>query len=267
MSYKRIKELREKNFLSQDQLAEKLGVTLKTIQNWEQGDVSQPLPDLRSKIASLYFSGDMGALYDYFKDTDVGNENLAWDFSAENAILTHSIKDGSLMPIYEEPLRILFDKENSAAAGKALSCILGALRFNPIDCLSVLGEISALMQTSTTLRMGAELETISHDLLMRLEYISSTSSELSDNFRSEINAAVTHLKCSRLSNDISDRLMAHRHCFFVLSDNYKFLKDMPNYYYALSDLIIPLEGSLYDAPARKHLFYALLDIAKQLSHY
>ena len=63
---KKILELRKKNNLSQEKLAESIGVSRQTISNWELGETS---PDLKQ-------AGELSKILNISLDELVGNENI-----------------------------------------------------------------------------------------------------------------------------------------------------------------------------------------------
>lgn len=261
MDYSKFRTLRIGQNLTQLECSEKLGVDKKTVQNWEQGK-NAPTPALIPKIASLFFKSDMDALNAYFGDQDTP----ARDFSSEIAVLTQSLQSGNVSPALAEPLRWLLNADVDDAEIRALSAILGSLQCTPMDCTCILGELVAIVQAATTIRMGAETESLDRDLIRHLEHIKSNNNlHLPNERQREIEEIIVHIKNARLSDISFDRLIARRRCLYWLSDNYEILKNCRDCYYALSSTIIPLGGTPYVADARRHLFYALLPVAERLN--
>ena len=258
MDYTKIKALREKEHMTQGDLAKALDIQDRTVRNWENG-TSKPISFL-SKISDLFFGGNMDALNTYFSD-----ELENWDFSRENQMLNGALKSGTIAPVYAAPLRLLLDAEKKDAAGTALCSFLGALRHSPSlgDGL-FLSEIASMVQRATNLDSGAESEMLIHDLITRLLHL-GVNRNLSEDNRQKISEVIGALQDARFSNIETERVNALRRCFFHLYDCFGDLKDQPGYYEALSDIAIPLGGIAYSAKDRRHLFYSLFQTAIALS--
>ena len=142
MDYTKIKALREKEHMTQGDLAKALDIQDRTVRNWENG-TSKPISFL-SKISDLFFGGNMDALNTYFSD-DADTQK----FSVEESLLSQALESGTIAPIYAAPLRVLFDQEKNAAS-TALCSFLGALRHSPSlgDGL-FLSEIASMVQCAT----------------------------------------------------------------------------------------------------------------------
>jgi transcriptional regulator with XRE-family HTH domain len=83
----RLYELRKKNNLSQEELAEKLGVSRQAVSKWES---AQSIPDLE-KILQL--SRLFGVTTDYLLKDEIDNEELTIDNSSDTAIKRISIEE------------------------------------------------------------------------------------------------------------------------------------------------------------------------------
>ncbi|QQB99397.1 helix-turn-helix domain-containing protein [Streptococcus oralis] len=75
----RLKEIRQKEGLSQQALAKQIGVSYRTIQNWENG-VNQLKPEKAQQLAD-YFGVSVGYLLGF---TDINFKNISNDKSEEN---------------------------------------------------------------------------------------------------------------------------------------------------------------------------------------
>lgn len=270
MDFTKIKNLREEHHLTQNQLAEKLGVSDKSVRNWERGE-SEPKSYL-AEIATVFFSANMDALHAYFSDeADNGSGNVpidvadVWDCTEEERMLTHALESGTIQPVYAAPLRSLLDPEKKDAAGTALCSFLGVLRHSPsLGDDFLLGEMASMMQRATNFDFGAEAEMLIHDLITRLLHL-GVNRNLSEDNRQKISEVIGALQDARFSNIETERVNALRHCFFHLYDCFGDLKGQPGYYEALSDIAIPLGGIAYSAKDRRHLFYSLFQTATALS--
>ena len=76
----KILELRKKNNLSQEKLAESIGVSRQTISNWELGETS---PDLKQ-------AGELSKILNISLDELVGNENILLEKVTNTAIVPQS---------------------------------------------------------------------------------------------------------------------------------------------------------------------------------
>ncbi len=81
---KNILKLRKKQGLSQEQLAEKMGVTRQTISNWELGESS---PDLKqAKELSKIFNISLDKLVDNIEDVHSNNSNSGYEYISKTKI-------------------------------------------------------------------------------------------------------------------------------------------------------------------------------------
>ena len=262
MDFMRIKQLRTKKLLSQSEMAEQLGVNEKTIQHWEHGDTS-PHPNMQSKIADEFFDGNADKFRAYFGENEPLKSALDnWDFSAEDKMISQALENGRLLPIFASPLRQLFNIENAEAVGVATCSILGALRYTSSESSSILGELEALIHASSDIQINNETNMLLNDLILRLEHIKSI--ELAD-YRSEISDILISLQSLTSDHSPQDYLNTFHRCFFTLCNNSEILRNHPDYYYALSDILIPLCNFSSSASDRRHLFYSLFHCAQNLS--
>ncbi|MFI3051314.1 helix-turn-helix domain-containing protein [Streptococcus suis] len=86
----RLKELRQEKKLSQKELAKKIGVHYRTLQNWENGE-SQIKPDKAQALAD-YFGVSVGYLLGYETNPKKYDDELVLTNPRTSRIFTHSYK-------------------------------------------------------------------------------------------------------------------------------------------------------------------------------
>lgn len=154
MNYRKIKSLREEKNMTQSDFAEALGVSDKTINNWERGE--SPSSASLSRIANNFFGGDMNAFKEYFE-----GEPDDWDFSIEDSILADALKKGTINPVHAPYIRALFDREKKDAAVLAICSFLGDFRARPsLRDTCFLSEMALMMNRATTFDISAESENL-----------------------------------------------------------------------------------------------------------
>ncbi len=83
----RLKELRQEKKLSQKELAKKIGVHYRTLQNWENGE-SQIKPDKAQALAD-YFGVSVGYLLGYADDRKLYDDEIVLE-PEDGIVITHS---------------------------------------------------------------------------------------------------------------------------------------------------------------------------------
>lgn len=84
----KLKELRQEKKLSQKELAKKIGVHYRTLQNWENGE-SQIKPDKAQALAD-YFGVSVGYLLGYSENPQRYDDEIILTNSRTDRIFTHS---------------------------------------------------------------------------------------------------------------------------------------------------------------------------------
>ena len=100
----RLKELRQEKKLSQKELAKKIGVHYRTLQNWESGE-SQIKPDKAEKLAD-FFGVSVGYLLGYTNNPKLYSDEIVIE-PEEGVVLTHSEQR------YNEKLDLIRKKEKA----------------------------------------------------------------------------------------------------------------------------------------------------------
>ena len=122
----RIKEIRQKEGLSQQALAKKIGVSYRTIQNWENG-VNQIKPDKAQQLANFFKVG-VGYLLGYNDEekeklerwTKINiDEIIKKDYSLDLGL----IKDESLLDVETLPNPILNTNETIEKLEEAIDLL------------------------------------------------------------------------------------------------------------------------------------------------
>ena len=260
MDYTKIKALREKEHMTQGDLAKALDIQDRTVRNWENG-TSKPIPFL-SKISDLFFGGNMDALNTYFSD-----EPENWDFSRENQMLNGALESGTIAPIYASVLKPLFECGKQDAVGVALCSFLGCYRHTPpaSNYYYYLSELAAYVRKATSIRSGAEFEMLTHDLISQLSHYQSCNN-LPVESRQQVREIIIAMQKVRHISSDTELVYSLQRCFFCLYDNFDALSALPNYYDTLSAIVAPLEGvAPYSEAECKHLFYTLFQCAVDLT--
>lgn len=259
MDYTKIKALREREHMTQGDLAKALDIQDRTVRNWENG-TSKPISFL-SKISDLFFGGNMDALNTYFSD-DADTQK----FSVEESLLSQALESGTIAPIYASVLKPLFECGKQDAVGVALCSFLGSYRHTPpASNYYYLSELAAYVRKATSIRSGAEFEMLTHDLITQLSHYQSCSN-LPVESRQQVREIITAMQKARHISSDTELVYSLQRCFFCLYDNFDALSALPNYYDTLSAIVVPLEGvAPYSEAECKHLFYTLFQCAVDLT--
>lgn len=261
MNYQALKTLRESKNMTQAQLAEKSGLSDKTIRDLETGRNTNPTQSTLDTLCHVLCPNSPEDFWEAIKDTP--------DYAREKALLENDKKHlpGSLV----HPLSRLLDESEKNSVSYAIACLCGYLRGGSGQAairnhaITLLDAFASAVQTAQTTQEPLELEAFTRYLIRDFESLINIEGVPKHKIEkgAELISALQH---SRTANLSCDRASAIRAIFYWVYDSWESIRDVATTYEIISHIFILLDNAKDNTQMRKELFFATLNHFYQVNY-
>lgn len=262
MNYTIIRILRNQMQLTQEQLAEKSGVSLKMIQLYERGYEGTPRKKTLEQLGRVLSPNDLEAFWAALRDPP--------DYATANKRLEdimHLLPPGMI-----HPLRKLLDPESEDPVPMFMTYITCEWR----TCCSaaflhehsyILMDVFAAAAHHLSLTDHPdELEHFTASLMCCLRELLACCA-LPGDIADRLRAAIAELVDSRMQNVPEARIHAIRSAFFCLYDTWDIFSAKPTAYYALDAIFLLCGCTDNSSGMRLRLFRAYYRYCREVEYY